>query len=183
MIEMLRRILDVHGGLDRWNGYNKVEATIVSGGGFLPLKGVLQDRSPRRMTVWLHEQRSSVFPYGSADQCSVVMPERIAIEKKDGRLVAERRAPKDSFAGHQMSTHWDALIVLISTARRFGTILRRPFFSRWMVYTGRKRRPGVRVQRVGTCCVLTFLVQSRPTVRFRIFSSVTTSCCAATTMP
>lgn len=71
MIEMLRRILDAHGGLDRWNGYNKVEATIVSGGGFFPLKGVLQDRTPRRMTVWLHEQRSSVFPYGSADQCSV----------------------------------------------------------------------------------------------------------------
>ena len=109
MNEMLRRILDAHGGLDRWNKYKKVEASIVSGGGFFPLKGVVQDRTPRRMTVWLHEQRSSVFPYGSADQCSVFTPERIAIEKQDGTLVAERRAPKDSFAGHQMSTPWDPL--------------------------------------------------------------------------
>jgi hypothetical protein len=33
-------------------------------------------------------------------------PQRIAIEKLDGTLVAERHAPKDSFAGHQMSTPW-----------------------------------------------------------------------------
>ena len=35
--------------------------------------------------------------------------ERIAIEKLDGTLVAERHTPKDSFAGHQMITPWDAL--------------------------------------------------------------------------
>lgn len=52
MNELLARILDAHGGMDRWNGYEKVEATIVSGGGFFPLKGVVQDSSPRRMTVW-----------------------------------------------------------------------------------------------------------------------------------
>jgi hypothetical protein len=31
-------------------------------------------------------------------------PERIAIETLDGTLVAERHAPRDSFAGHGMST-------------------------------------------------------------------------------
>lgn len=40
MNELLARILDVHGGTDRWNRYAKVEATIVSGGGLFPLKGV-----------------------------------------------------------------------------------------------------------------------------------------------
>jgi hypothetical protein len=33
-------IFDAHGGMDRWNGYKKVNATIVSGGGFFSLKGV-----------------------------------------------------------------------------------------------------------------------------------------------
>jgi hypothetical protein len=47
MNELLGRILDAHGGLDRWNGYEKVDATIVSGGGFFALKGVLQDSNPR----------------------------------------------------------------------------------------------------------------------------------------
>jgi hypothetical protein len=34
--ELLAGVLDAHGGLDRWNRYEKVEAQIVSGGGFFP---------------------------------------------------------------------------------------------------------------------------------------------------
>jgi hypothetical protein len=109
MNELLAKILEAHGGMDRWNAYQKVEATIVSGGGLFPLKGVVQDSNPRRMTVWLHEERSSVLPYGAPEQRTMFTPERIAIEKLGGTLVAERGAPRDSFAGHQMSTPWDAL--------------------------------------------------------------------------
>jgi hypothetical protein len=49
MNELLTKVLDAHGGLERWRSYNKVEAAIVSGGGFFALKGVLQDANPRRM--------------------------------------------------------------------------------------------------------------------------------------
>jgi hypothetical protein len=52
MNELLARILDAHGGLDRWNGYEKVETTIVSGSGFFALKGVLQDSNPRRFRIF-----------------------------------------------------------------------------------------------------------------------------------
>jgi len=31
MNELLARVLDAHGGMDRWNGYQKVGATIVTG--------------------------------------------------------------------------------------------------------------------------------------------------------
>src|SRR6201987_840765 len=104
MNELLTKVLEAHGGLERWRTYNKVESTIVSGGGFFALKGVLQDANPRRMTVWLHEERSSVMPYGAPDQRNMFTPERITIEKLDGTMVAERYAPRDSFAGHQMKT-------------------------------------------------------------------------------
>jgi hypothetical protein len=79
--------------MDRWNGTKRSTPTIVSGGGLFALKGVLQDSNPRRMTVWLHEERSSVLPYGAPDQRTMFTPERIAIEKLDGTLVAERHAP------------------------------------------------------------------------------------------
>ena len=105
---LLTQVIDAHGGMARWNACEKVEATIVSGGGFFSLKGVMPDSEPRRMTVWLHEERSSVLPYGAPDQRTMLTPDRVAIEKLDGTLVAERRDPKDSFAGHQMSTQWDA---------------------------------------------------------------------------
>ena len=81
----------------------------MSGGGFFPLKGIAPDLSPRRTSVWLHEQRSSILPYGAPDQRSMFTPDRVAIEKPDGKAIAERWAPKDSFAGHQMSTPWDPL--------------------------------------------------------------------------
>ena len=38
MNELLARILDAHGGVGRWNGYEKVNATLVSGGGFFALR-------------------------------------------------------------------------------------------------------------------------------------------------
>lgn len=127
MNELLARILDAHGGTDRWSRYAKVEATIVSGGGLFPLKGVPQDPNPRRMTVWLHEERSSVFPFGAPDQRTMFTPERIAIEKIDGTLVAERRAPRDAFAGHQMNTPWDPMHRAYFNGEALWTYLTTPF--------------------------------------------------------
>ena len=126
MDTLLGQVLEAHGGLERWQRYSKVEATIVTGGGLFPLKGVLQDRNPRRMTVWLHEERSSVTPYGAPDQRTMFTPERIAIEKLDGMVVAQRYAPRDSFAGHQMHTPWDPLhsSPLRRILRIFGTTYR-----------------------------------------------------------
>ena len=127
MNEILGEILEAHGGLDRWHQYQTVEATIVSGGGLFPLKGVPQDPSPRRMTVWLPEERSSVLPFGAPDQRTMFTPDRIAIEKLDGTIVAERRMPKDSFAGHQMHTPWDPLHRAYFNGEALWTYLATPF--------------------------------------------------------
>ena len=49
MNELLADILDAHGGLGRWNEYERVEVTLVSGGGLFPLKGASRgDRSLAR---------------------------------------------------------------------------------------------------------------------------------------
>jgi hypothetical protein len=34
MSELLAKVIDAHGGMDRWKSYQQVDATIVSGGGF-----------------------------------------------------------------------------------------------------------------------------------------------------
>jgi hypothetical protein len=127
MNQLLRSVIDTHGGMDRWKSYEKVEATIVSGGGFFPLKGLIQDADPRRMTVWLHEEGSSVLPYGAPDQRTMFTPDRIAIEKLDGTVVAERFAPKDSFASHQMSTPCDAMDRAYFNGEALWTNLTTPF--------------------------------------------------------
>jgi len=127
MDELLAEVIDAHGGMDRWNGYHKAEASIVTGGGLFPLKGLIQDPDPRRMTVWLHEQRASVQPYGAPDQRTMFTPDRIAIEKTDGTVVVQRFAPSDSFAGHQMNTPWDRLHRAYFNGEAVWTYLTTPF--------------------------------------------------------
>src|SRR6516225_3621893 len=127
MNELVARIIGAHGGIDIWNRYEKVEATIVSGGGFFRLKGVPQDSTPRHMTVWLHEERSSVSLFGAPDQRTMFTPGNIAIEKLDGAIVAERHSPRDSFAGHQMNTPWDALHRAYFNGEALWTYLTTPF--------------------------------------------------------
>ena len=96
MNQRLAEILDAHGDMNRWNEYHKVQAAIVSGGGLFQLKGIPQDSAPRRMSVWLYEERSSVLPYGAPDQRTMFTPGRLTIEKLDGTVIAQRSAPKDS---------------------------------------------------------------------------------------
>src|ERR1700757_2275176 len=127
MNQLLSRILDAHGGMDRWRDLEKVEATIVAGGGFYPLKGMINDATPRRLTAWLHQERSSVLPFGAPDQRTMFTPERIAIEKLDGTVLAERYAPRDSFAGHQRHTHWDPLHRAYFNGEALWTYLTTPF--------------------------------------------------------
>jgi hypothetical protein len=127
MNELLTRVIEAHGGIDRWKRYERVEATIVAGGGFFRLKGFPQDLTPRRMTVWLHGKRASVLPFGAPDQRTMFTPERIAIEKLDGTTIAERQAPKDSFSGHQMHTPWDALHRAYFDGEALWTYLTTPF--------------------------------------------------------
>jgi len=49
--ELLPEVLQAHGGLDRWNSFETVQATIVTGGQLFVMKGTPQDSTPRRMTV------------------------------------------------------------------------------------------------------------------------------------
>jgi len=107
-------------------GNNKVEATIVSGGGLFALKAILQDPSPRCMTVWLHEERSSVAPYGAPDQQTMFTPDRIAIERLDGTVVAERACPGIRLPDTRCIRPGILCIAPISTANRCGRTSRHP---------------------------------------------------------
>src|SRR5258708_35836895 len=54
MNDLLARAIAAHGGLERWNTFNKVTATVVAGGGLKPMKSLEDDHNPRAGTVTLH---------------------------------------------------------------------------------------------------------------------------------
>jgi hypothetical protein len=128
MIELLDLVLQAHGGLDRWNEFQKISATIVGGGGLWPLKGVHLDPGPREMTARLHEQWASVSPFGQPDWHSVFKPDRVSIETGAGTAVQERTDPRASFAGHVMNTWWDPLHLAYFNGYAMWTYLTTPFF-------------------------------------------------------
>ncbi len=125
--DSLTAVLDAHGGVDRWRQFSRVEATIVSGGLLFELKGQPQDRTPRRMIAALQHVWSSVRPFGADDQRTDFTPGRIAIEKLDGSLIAERLHPRDSFNGHTLTTPWDPLQRAYFNGYALWTYLTSPF--------------------------------------------------------
>jgi hypothetical protein len=109
MNDLLAGAIEAHGGLDRWKGMSIARSTVISGGDLFLIKGMPQDPVPREMTVWLHEQRASLRPFGAPDQRTDFTSARVRIEKLDGRVVAERAEPRASFQGHDLNTPWDPL--------------------------------------------------------------------------
>jgi len=107
--ELLSKVLDAHGGLQRWNCFEKVDATVVSLGALWGMKGLAPDQGPCRVTAWLHQERTRLGPSGSSDLYSEFAPDRIAILTSDGDVVVERGNPRESFAGHVKLTHWNPL--------------------------------------------------------------------------
>jgi hypothetical protein len=127
MHELVAKIVEAHGGLKHWGTFNRLEATIVTGGAFWGMKNLIQDPQPRRMVVWLHEEHSSVAPFGDPDWHTDFTPDQISILRSDGTVVSRRDHPRASFAGHEKTTPWDALHRAYFNGYALWTYLTAPF--------------------------------------------------------
>jgi hypothetical protein len=79
------------------------------------------------MTVALDHEWASLRPFGADDQKTAFTPERVAIEKLDGRVVSELRGPRASFDGHEFATPWDPLQRAYFNGYALWTYLTTPF--------------------------------------------------------
>src|SRR6476659_1429266 len=70
------------------------------------------------------EPPSRLMVHRTSSQC---LPHKESLSKSDGSTIAERRAPKDSFAGHQMNTPWDELHRAYFNGEALWTYLTTPF--------------------------------------------------------
>jgi hypothetical protein len=127
MNDLLRDVLEAHGGLARWDKFSTVRAQIVTGGGLWALKGLTQDSEPRQMTVSLREEVGSVTPFGQPNWRTNFRPERLTIETLDGEVLYERENPRASFDGHTMNTPWDPLHRAYFNGYALWTYLTTPF--------------------------------------------------------
>ncbi len=108
MNELLASVLRAHGGLERWETFGEVMATVVSGGELLDRKAP-QSPEPRRVTVGTKAQTNLITPFGAADKLARFTPSRVTVEALDGKVLTERKNPRDHFGGHDLDTPWDPL--------------------------------------------------------------------------
>jgi hypothetical protein len=181
MTELLNAVLHAHGGLDRWRRFSRLRASIVSGGELWGIKGLMQDPEPRQMTVALHREWASVQPFGSADQKTDFTRDRIAIENLDGRVVLERTEPRESFAGHDLNTPWDALHRAYFNGYALWTYLTTPFLLALPGFVVSEIEPIEENGERGPGYRRASRQRSQATAPCRSSTSAKTICCAATT--
>src|SRR5436190_22872643 len=107
--EFLSSVLDAHGGVDRWNKFERVSASFMSGGGLMPMKGINNNPKPLEGECTIHHESTVISPFGARDRRMVFTPARVVVETTSGTIVDERSNPRAAFAGHTLTTPWDLL--------------------------------------------------------------------------
>ena len=127
MNRLLREVLAAHGGIERWERYENVSATIVSGGDLFDAKGIKEDTTPSKVSTATKSERLQAMPFGNPDWKMTFVPDRVVIEDGKGVVVAEQSNPRDAFAGHSYETPWDPVHRAYFSGCALWTYLNTPF--------------------------------------------------------
>lgn len=127
MSDLTARVIEAHGGLDRYAQYESATVDFRSGGALWTMKGQegVFDRAAVR--VDLHRQHASHSPFTAPGLRTSFTAERVAVETYSGEVLSERRSPRDAFAGHTLETPWDDLHVAYFAGYAMWTYLTSPF--------------------------------------------------------
>src|SRR5262245_17225999 len=129
MTKLLDAVLQAHGGIDRWRTFYTVRATFSSSGGLLPLKGLDVTSRPSEGVATIHEESLRIDGYRRPEWRMRFTPDRVVIESMgDSEIVEERSNPRESFAGHTLTTAWDIVQVAYFNGYARWTYLTTPFF-------------------------------------------------------
>jgi hypothetical protein len=181
MIDLLQRVLAEHGGLDRWNTFKRVSATIVSGGELWAAKGIKVGATPRQVTAAIDRAWTTAAPYGNPDWRMTFVPERVAIETSNNSTIGERDNPRASFAAHKYETPWDHLHRAYFSGYAMWTYLNTPFLMALPGFAVEEIAPWQKGGEIWRGLRAKFPATLAATARSRISTSALTSCCAAMT--
>ncbi|MFE4171575.1 hypothetical protein ACFRR7_05865 [Streptomyces sp. NPDC056909] len=111
MDALLSKVLDAHGGLDRWNDVATVTTRLSIGGPVWAVKGWDGALADETVTVDTRRERSVLTPFTAPDLRLVFEtgPERVSVRSGDGGTVDERTDARKSFTGFLRATPWDRL--------------------------------------------------------------------------
>ncbi|MFB6449077.1 hypothetical protein [Bradyrhizobium tunisiense] len=127
MNSLATKIIDAHGDLSRWREFKRLSAKLKQGGALWGLKGHPGKLDETSVTVGLGEQWASHSPFGASDRISLFRPGNVQLQDRDGRVLAELKDPRASFAGHTLETPWSELQLAYFAGVAMWTYLNLPF--------------------------------------------------------
>jgi hypothetical protein len=125
MADLLDRIFDAHGGLDRWRDTTQVRFT-GSLSGLLPLPRP-DFLAQTGAVVDTRTERVVIEPFGAPDHRGLFTPGHVEVQDTGGRVLAERDEPRRAFDGHRPGTLWDEPQAAYFIGYSFWTYLNVPF--------------------------------------------------------
>jgi hypothetical protein len=128
-MSLLNEVLAAYGGESRWKQVETIKIHQIVGGVLWPLKqvdGIINDST---VEIRVQEQRAWHRPFTGSTLRSSYSPNRVAIESDDdsASTVEELIAPRDSFAGHTLTTPWSPLQMAYFAGYAMWTYLSEPY--------------------------------------------------------
>lgn len=108
MTDLLDLAIKAHGGLERWQKVAAVQVSFAHSGRLLEIKGYPGHRFTT-LTIDARQQRAEIVGMDATDDRWIYTPQRVWIERPDGKVLEERKNPRAAFAGHERTTPWDRL--------------------------------------------------------------------------
>jgi hypothetical protein len=109
VMSLIEQVVESAGGQNRWRRFERFTVHLSINGGLLESKG--KGRLVRDVVVEgsTREPSLCVTGFTAPNRRALFRPDRVAIERADGVLLAERVNPRAAFAGHTDETPWDDL--------------------------------------------------------------------------
>lgn len=127
MSNLVDTAIAAHGGWERWQQIKKVTAHAAIGGGTWHVKGWTNVFADAHVSIDPHRQHTEFSPFVEAGRHTLFEPGRVAIVTGDGKVIEERKSPRQAFEGHTLTTPWDALHLTYFSGYAMWTYLTTPF--------------------------------------------------------
>jgi hypothetical protein len=124
---LLAYAVDAHGGLERWNRFTRLAATVSIDGAIWHLKQQTGLLAAASVGIDTRAQHVTISPFTAPELRSVFAQGRLTLESAGGVVADARDDPAGAFAGQTLETPWDAFHVAYFASEALWTYLTSPF--------------------------------------------------------
>lgn len=137
--DLLDKVIERHGGLDRWSRVEKITFRAKSGGVALPLRFKFGAFKDYQAQIFVHKPHVLIRPHPLAGMQGIFQGDAVRIETESGEPVQERKNARSAFDGFRHKLWWDNLDAIHFAGYALWNYLTTPFLL---------SLPGVRVKEI-----------------------------------